>query len=288
MNGRKHNLVDVSFVDDVVEPITASADVIVAKTAAVARAVYNVFMTYAMPLNFSHGKSEAVVQLRGKGKKDGTKKKKAKKGGREGTRSGGLDAELLAASGIQPEGVDVRSLQEGGRDYVMQRLGETINRMKDNFIVAHLNWEGQSEENMVVPKDIMEYRKRHGIEALPCSSSEEAKVKVEDSFEVYQKEVFERHQAEDAQDYVRKVLLEDIMYYRATNQDKKILQMEKVAEGEQGSVEKMRSLLAAKRAQKGSVTTTSLRDTSQGPSRSNDYLLDTTSMKKSNHYRPGA
>ena len=52
-----------------------------------------------------------------------------------------------------------------------------------------------------------------------------AKVKVEDSFEVYQKEVFERHQAEDAQDYVRKVLLEDIMYYRATNQDKKILQM---------------------------------------------------------------
>jgi len=115
-----------------------------------------------------------------------------------------------------------------------------------------------------------------------------AKVKVEDSFEVYQKEVFERHQAEDAQDYVRKVLLEDIMYYRATNQDKKILQMEKVAEGEQGSVEKMRSLLAAKRAQKGSVTTTSLRDTSQGPNRSNDYLLDTTSMKKSNHYRPGA
>lgn len=119
----------------------------------------------------------------GKGKKDGTKKKKAKKGGREGTRSGGLDAELLAASGIQPEGVDVRSLQEGGRDYVMQRLGETINRMKDNFIVAHLNWEGQSEENMVVPKDIMEYRKKHGIKALPCSSSEEAKVKVEDGEE---------------------------------------------------------------------------------------------------------
>jgi len=116
----------------------------------------------------------------GKGKKDGTKKKKAKKGGREGTRSGGLDAELLAASGIQPEGVDVRSLQEGGRDYVMSRLGETINRMKDNFIVAYLNWDGQSPENMVVPKDIMEYRAKHGIKVLKPSSSEESTVKIEE------------------------------------------------------------------------------------------------------------
>lgn len=116
----------------------------------------------------------------GKGKKDGKKKKKAKKGGREGTRSGGLDAELLAASGIQPEGVDVKSLQEGGRDYVMQRLGETINRMKDNFIVAYLNWDGQSPENMVVPKDIMEYREKHGIKVLKSGSSEEATVKIEE------------------------------------------------------------------------------------------------------------
>jgi len=119
----------------------------------------------------------------GKGKKDGVKKKKAKKGGREGTRSGGLDQELLAASGIQPEGFDVKSLQEGGKDYVMQRLGETINRMKDNFIVAYLNWEGQSEENMVVPKDIMEYREKHGIKALKPCSSDEAKVKVEEGQE---------------------------------------------------------------------------------------------------------
>mmetsp|Transcript_1361 Transcript_1361/g.2314 ORF Transcript_1361/g.2314 Transcript_1361/m.2314 type:complete len:1768 (+) Transcript_1361:193-5496(+) len=116
----------------------------------------------------------------GKGKKDGKKKKKAKKGGREGTRSGGLDADLLAASGIQPEGVDIKSLQEGGRDYVMQRLGETINRMKDNFIVAYLNWDGQSPENMVVPKDIMEYREKHGIKALKSSSSEEPTVKIEE------------------------------------------------------------------------------------------------------------
>lgn len=120
----------------------------------------------------------------GKSSKDGTKKKKAKKGNREGTRSGGLDQELLAASGIQPEGVDVRSIQEGGKDYVMSRLGETIYRMKDNFIVAYLNWEGQSEENMVVPKEIMEYRKKHGIKAIkPCSGSDEVKVKVDEGEE---------------------------------------------------------------------------------------------------------
>lgn len=120
-----------------------------------------------------------------KGKKDGSKKKKAnKKGNREGTRSGGLDQELLAASGIQPEGVDVKSIQEGGKDYVMSRLGETIYRMKDNFIVAYLNWEGQSPENMVVPKDITEYREKHGIKAIkPCSESDESKVEAKNEDE---------------------------------------------------------------------------------------------------------
>jgi hypothetical protein len=119
-----------------------------------------------------------------KGKKDGSKKKKAKKGNREGTRSGGLDQDLLAASGIQPEGVDVKSIQEGGKDYVMSRLGETIYRMKDNFIVAYLNWEGQSPENMVVPKDIMEYREKHGIKAIkPCSESDESKVEAKNEDE---------------------------------------------------------------------------------------------------------
>ena len=96
-----------------------------------------------------------------KGKKDKTKKKSG--GGRGGTRSTGLDEDALAASGIIPEGVDVKSIQEGGRDYVMKKLGETIHPMKESFIVAYLDWSGQKEENRVVPKEIMEYREKHGI-----------------------------------------------------------------------------------------------------------------------------
>ena len=96
-----------------------------------------------------------------KGKKD--KKKKAQVGARGGTRSSGLDQDALNASGIVPEGVDVRSLKEGGRDWVMKKLGETIHPMKDSFLVAYLNWDGQKPENMVVPKDVVEYRKKHGI-----------------------------------------------------------------------------------------------------------------------------
>ena len=96
-----------------------------------------------------------------KGKKE--TKKKSKAGARSGTRSSGIDQDALCASGILPEGVDVKSLKEGGRDWVMRKLGETIHPMKESFLVAFLNWEGQSEENRVVPKDILEYRKKHGI-----------------------------------------------------------------------------------------------------------------------------
>ena len=102
-----------------------------------------------------------------KGKKE--KKKKAKAGARGGTRSSGLDQDALSASGIVPEGVDIKSLKDGGRDWVMKKLGETIHPMKESFLVAFLNSEGQTEENMVVPKDIMEYREKHGISAdKPC------------------------------------------------------------------------------------------------------------------------
>lgn len=96
-----------------------------------------------------------------KGKKE--KKKKAKAGARGGTRSNPLDQELLSASGIVPEGFDVKSIKEGGRDWVMKKLGETIHPMKESFLVAYLNSDGQSAENLVVPKDIMEYREKHGI-----------------------------------------------------------------------------------------------------------------------------
>jgi E1A/CREB-binding protein len=102
-----------------------------------------------------------------KGTSHGTKKEKKakqkKKSGRGGTRSTGLDEEALKASGFAPPGLDSKSLQEGGRDYVMVKLGETIHPMKDSFIVAYLGCRDAKEENMVVPKDIQDYRDKHGI-----------------------------------------------------------------------------------------------------------------------------
>jgi E1A/CREB-binding protein len=106
-----------------------------------------------------------------KGKKE--KKSKTKKAGsRGGTRSAGLDEDALAASGILQEGVDVKSIEAGGRDAVMKKLGETIHPMKESFLVAFLNWKGQKEENKVLPDDIIEWRKKHGTDALQICASE--------------------------------------------------------------------------------------------------------------------
>lgn len=76
-----------------------------------------------------------------KGNNEGTKKKtnKAKaSSGRKGTRSTGLDEDALTASGIIPLGFDQKSLEQGGHDYVMKKLGEIIQPMKESFIVAFL------------------------------------------------------------------------------------------------------------------------------------------------------
>merc|ERR1712238_364087 len=97
----------------------------------------------------------------------GGDKKQKKKGGRGGTRSSGIDEDALKASGIQFPGKDQKSLEEGGRDYVMVKLGETIQPMKESFIVAFLAWKGAKKENMVVPKAIQEYREAHNI-AIDC------------------------------------------------------------------------------------------------------------------------
>lgn len=96
-------------------------------------------------------------------KKNAKAKKQKKKSGRGGTRSTGIDEEALAASGIIPPGMEQKSLEEGGRDYVMVKLGETIQPMKESFIVAFLSWSGAKEENMVVPKEIQEHRDKHNI-----------------------------------------------------------------------------------------------------------------------------
>lgn len=97
------------------------------------------------------------------GKKKDKKAKQKKKSGRGGTRSTGYDEEALAASGLLPPGSDAKSLEEGARDYVMVKLGETIQPMKESFIVAHLGWEGAKEEDMEVPKEIVEHREKKGI-----------------------------------------------------------------------------------------------------------------------------
>lgn len=110
--------------------------------------------------DIEEGKSGKKSNVQGK-KKD--KQKQKKKSGRGGTRSTGLDEDALRASGILPPGIDQKSLEDGGRDYVMTKLGEIIQPMKESFIVAFLSWIGAKEEDMVVPKDIQEYREKHGI-----------------------------------------------------------------------------------------------------------------------------
>lgn len=94
---------------------------------------------------------------------DGKKKKKAKsknKSGRQGTRSSGVDEEALAASGILPPGYDQKSMEQGEQDYVMKRLGQIIEPMKESFIVAYLAWDGARKEDLDVPKQIIEAREK--------------------------------------------------------------------------------------------------------------------------------
>lgn len=110
---------------------------------------------------------EGKVSKKKSGGKEGKKKKgdkkQKRKSGRGGTRSSGIDEDALKASGIEFPGKDQKDLEQGGRDYVMVKLGETIQPMKESFIVAFLAWKGAKKENMVVPKAIQEYREKHSI-----------------------------------------------------------------------------------------------------------------------------
>ena len=112
--------------------------------------------------DIEEGKTGKKGNPQGKKKKN-QKAKQKKKNGRGGTRSMGLDEEALKASGLAPAGMEGKSLEEGGRDYVMVKLGETIRPMKESFIVAYLAGDGARPEDMVVPKEIQEYRKTHGV-----------------------------------------------------------------------------------------------------------------------------
>jgi E1A/CREB-binding protein len=109
------------------------------------------------------GEAENIIKMleEGGGKKGGNGGKKKKKNkskankGNTGTRSGGVDEEALIASGLHD---GIKSFKDLDRDQVMVKLGETIQPMKDSFIVAFLNWSGAKEEDMVVPEEIEKAR----------------------------------------------------------------------------------------------------------------------------------
>jgi E1A/CREB-binding protein len=109
------------------------------------------------------GKAGKKSSSKASNKTENNKAKQKKKTGRQGTRSAGLDEDALRASGMVPTGSDSRSVEQGARDYVMVKLGEIIQPMKESFIVAYLAWEDASEENMIVPKEIQEHREANGI-----------------------------------------------------------------------------------------------------------------------------
>jgi E1A/CREB-binding protein len=106
------------------------------------------------------GEAENIIKMleEGKGKKSGNggkKKKGSKNKGSTGTRSTGVDEEALIASGILD---DTKSYKDLDRDEVMVKLGETIQPMKESFIVAFLNWSGAKEEDMVVDEEMKKAR----------------------------------------------------------------------------------------------------------------------------------
>jgi E1A/CREB-binding protein len=113
------------------------------------------------------GEAENIIKMleEGGGKKNGGagKKKKQKnqskaKNIRGGTRSTGVDEEALIASGMMD---GIKNFDELDRDQVMVKLGETIQPMKESFLVAFLNWSGCREEDKEVPEAIAKYREDH-------------------------------------------------------------------------------------------------------------------------------
>jgi len=83
----------------------------------------------------------------------GAKSKNKSKNGRKGTRSGGMEDNSTTDSTINSNQPHVEV-----RDQVMVKLGETIQPMKESFIVAYLNWKDAKPEHLEVPKEIQECR----------------------------------------------------------------------------------------------------------------------------------
>ena len=62
-----HNVVEVSFVDDVAIPVFANSDEIPVKTGRIVEVAYHAFLVFGMTLNFKANKSEGIVGLFGPG-----------------------------------------------------------------------------------------------------------------------------------------------------------------------------------------------------------------------------
>lgn len=121
------------------------------------------------------GEAENIIKMLedGGGKKGGSsgkknkKKNQSKSKGRGGTRSTGVDEEALLASGMMD---GVKNLEELDRDQVMVKLGETIQPMKESFIVAFLVWEGAKKEDMEVPESIAKFREENPEMMVPLKA----------------------------------------------------------------------------------------------------------------------
>ncbi len=145
-----------------------------------------------------------------KSNSEGKKKKSKKnKSGRKGTRSGGIDEDALAASGILPPGYDQKSMEQGHQDYVMKKLGQIIEPMKESFIVAYLSWAGARPEDMEVTKEVTVARER-------LAAGKDGKVK-QDKPEA--KEKSEEKKSEGASDSTD-VNMEDVSSNAATPKEK--------------------------------------------------------------------
>lgn len=66
-SGKCYDVKDVSYVDDVAMPVTATANDLVGKIAAIANCAYRVFPSFGMSLNFNPGESECTVGFFGNG-----------------------------------------------------------------------------------------------------------------------------------------------------------------------------------------------------------------------------
>lgn len=121
------------------------------------------------------GEAENIIKdiMEGGGKKGSSGSKKSKKkSSKSKSRTGRMDDEDLIASGIL-EGP--KSFQEGGRDEVMVKMGETIHPMKDSFIVAYLNCKGARPQDLVVPESIAQHRREHPQMDDPPSRKRDAR-----------------------------------------------------------------------------------------------------------------